>query len=86
MHLGTDTVDLCLTVRLPDPDPLDKTLELLVVIPVRLEVVIIDEELECRRISTGLGKILASLGDDDTYIVFVTEVVLLVEIVYWITI
>ncbi len=55
MHLCADTVNLCvpaefLTLGLPNLNPLDERLQLLVLIPVRLKVVVVDEELEVGRV------------------------------------
>ena len=44
MHLSADAVDPGETVGFPDSYPMNETLQLSVVIPIRLEVVVIYEE------------------------------------------
>ena len=54
VHLRTDTIDLCHTVGFPFLDPVDQTLHFLVVVPVGLQVVVVDEEFDdFRTILTG---------------------------------
>ena len=54
MHLGTYTVDLGHAISLPFLDPVDKRFQFFIVIPVRLQIVVVDEEFDSlRTIFTG---------------------------------
>ncbi len=45
MHLCSDPIDDCFTISLPFFDPLDQALQLLVVVPVRFQIVVVNEQL-----------------------------------------
>ena len=74
MHLGTDTIDLCHSVRLPDAYPMDEAPELLVVIPVRFKIIVVDEKPE--RSCTAIFRIILSgLCNYDTYIILRSQII-----------
>ena len=79
MHLTANTINLGNAVLLPLADPMNQTLEFLVVSS--FEVIIIDEELQLLRISTSISKALASCSYSSANILKVTQVILPVEII-----
>ena len=81
MHLRTDTIDLCACL-FPLADPVDQRFELVVVVPGRLEVVVVDEELEVGRVGALDGSVSAAcslLGGN--HVIDIAEVVLPEEVV-----
>ena len=80
MHLGTDTIDPCNSVRLPYAYPMDEAPELLVVIPVRFEIIVVDEKSERSRTAI-FCLILSGLCNYDTYIILRSQIILPVEII-----
>ena len=74
VHLRADTINLGHTIILPFLNPVDETLHFLVVIPVRLQIVVVDEEFDI------LGAILTGQATSLTHIVQIAHVVLPEEI------
>ena len=73
MHLGADAVNLGHSVSFPFLNPVDQALHLLVVIPIGLQVVVVDEQHDI------LGTILAGQSAGLAHILQVAHVVLPVE-------
>ena len=73
MHLRTDTVDFGYTVSLPFLDPVDKTLHLLIIVPIGLQIVVVDEE--CQILRTILAGEATSLTD----VVEIAQMILPIE-------
>ena len=80
VHLCTNTVNLRHTVSFPLFNPMYQTLNLLIVIPVRLQIIVVDKEFQ-RINTTILGIILTGSSHNNAHIVFVTQVVLPVEVI-----
>ena len=74
MHLCTDTVDLCFTIRFPTFDPINQTLYFFIVIPPRFQIIVVDEEFQISRITTIFCKIFAGKLDWNTSIIIAQEV------------
>ena len=81
MHLRCDTINLGNTISLPILDPLNQTLQLGIVVPIAIQVIIIDEEFQFLRVTIMGGKTLASCSYSSANIINVTQVILPVEIV-----
>ena len=81
MHLTADTINLGNAISLPILDPLFQTLQLAIAVPITLQVIVIDEELQILRVSTSISKALASCSYSSANIIKVTQVILPVEIV-----
>ena len=75
VHLRADTINLGYAIGLPLLNPVDETLHLLVVIPIRLQVVVVDKELHILR------AIRTSQATSLTYVFQVAHVVLPIEII-----
>ncbi len=75
MHLAANTVNLRRAVSLPALNPLDEALQLAVLVPVALQVVVVDEELD------ALGTVLASQAYSCAHVVEVAQIVLPEEVV-----
>ena len=81
MHLRCDTINLGHAISLPILDPLNQTLQLAIVVPIALQVIIIDEEFQFLRVTIMGGKTLASCSYSSANIINVTQIILPVEIV-----
>ncbi len=80
VHLCTDTVNLCHTVRFPLLYPVYQALGFMIVIPSGFQIVIVDEKFE--RFNTTVFSIIFTGGSyNNTNIIFTTQVILPVEII-----
>ena len=80
VHLCTDTVNLRHPISFPLFNPVYQTLNFLIIVPVRLQIIVIDKEFQ--RSSTAVFCIiLAGSSYHNTSVVFVTQVVLPVEVI-----